>query len=264
MNYKLLALDLDGTLLNEKSKLTQTSIEIINKIKQQGVKVIIATGRMLISALPYVKKLNLKGPVITYNGAYVKDISTEKVLYHKPVCEKLAVEIIRECKDKDLHLNFYLDDKLYVEEDNYLSRGYERSSGVTAHKVSSFEKFRGKDPTKLLIIEEDREKHQYLLKYFIDKYSKSLEIAESKSNYIEFMAKGVSKGKALKYITEKYSLKPKEVIAIGDSWNDLSMLSWAGVGIAMGNASDDIKKQADMVALSRKQDGVTRILTKIF
>lgn len=264
MKYKLLAIDLDGTLLNEKKELSESSIEIIKEIQKQDIKVVIATGRMLISALPYVKKLEAEGPVITYNGAYVKDVIQDKVLFHKPVIEELAFQIIRECKENDLHLNLYHDDKLYVEEDNELSRGYERSSGVKARKVESFAQFKGQSPTKLLIIEDDRKRQQYFLQYFQDKYSDKMEVAESQSNYIEFMTKGVSKGKALKNIAENFTIKQKEVIAVGDSWNDLSMLSWAGLGVAMGNASRQIKERSDLVVSSRANDGVTEIIKKIF
>ena len=112
-NYKLLALDLDGTILNDSQKLEAETVEIIDKIREQGIEVIVATGRMYISALPYLKKLNLDGAVITYNGALIKNISTGQIIKHHPIRCELAEEIITFCREHNLHLNLYFDENTY-------------------------------------------------------------------------------------------------------------------------------------------------------
>ena len=264
MNYRLIAIDLDGTLLNNENIISKNAKKKIAKLNKLGVKIIIATGRMFVSALPYVKELKLKNPVITYNGALIKNVSNKEIIYHKPVPQSEAKKIIKECNKENLHLNLYQDDTLYVDNNSQESRGYEQSSGVKAHEVGPLLKFIDRSPTKLLIIEENREKHQYYLNYFQEKFSDKLEISESKKNYIEFMSKGVSKGNSLKFLTEKYDIKQKEVIAIGDNWNDLPMLKWAGLGIAMENAPDELKQKVDKIAPARKNEGVGHILSEVF
>ena len=264
VSYKLIALDLDGTLLNEKNEYTSTSRNIIKKLTKTGIKVVIATGRMLVSALPFVNNLELEGPVITYNGAYIKDVKQDQVLYHKPIDYEVALQIIKDCQQLDLHLNLYQNDRLYVEENNDFSRGYEISNGVEAEEVGPLHNFIEKPPTKLLIIEEERERHQYYLKYFQEKYGEQLEIAESESHYIQFMNQGVSKGQALSYLSDYFSIPRTEIMAVGDSSNDLSMLSWAGLGVAMGNASEQAKQESDKIAPSRGEDGVTQVIKEFF
>ena len=264
MNYKLLALDLDGTLLDKNNNITDKTKNVLHKLKQNGLKIVIATGRMFCSALPYVTRLNLNGPVITYNGAYVKDTESEKVLLHKPVAIDLAQEIINDCQKHNLHLNLYQKDTLYVAQSNKLSQGYEKASGVTAREVGSLADFVSEDPTKLLAIENNRDKQQRYLNLFKKKYRGQLEVSESKSNYIEFMSRGVSKGQALKFVAEKNFIKQKEVIAIGDSWNDLSMLEWAGIGVAVETAAPEIKSRVDLVAPPPESDGIASVLEQIF
>ena len=219
---------------------------------------------MLISALPYVEQLHLSGPVITYNGAYVKDILQDKVVYHKPVSLDLALSIIKDCKQEDLHLNYYEDDQLFVEEKNSLSRAYEISSGVDAREVGSLSQFASKDPTKLLVIENNRERHQYYLNHFRNKYSNQLEITESKKHYIEFTSRNVCKGNSLEFVARKLGYKQNEIIAVGDGGNDLHMIQWAGLGVAMANAAPEVKNAADMITSSNTEEGVAEIEEKIF
>ncbi len=268
LNYKLIAIDLDGTLLTGDNSISEQTKKIISKLKERGVKIVIATGRMFVSALPYVRELELNNPVITYNGALIKTLDNGKndgkTLYHQPLPEKLAEEIIKECNKKELHLNLYLDDTLYVENNNKESRGYERSSGVKAYKVDSFLDFMNKPPTKLLAIDNNRESQQKHQKHFQKNYGSKLEISESKSNYIEFMAKGVSKGKALKYLADKWKFSSEEVIAIGDNWNDFPMLKWAGLGIAMDSAPESLKNRVDRIAPDNEEEGVAVVLKDIF
>lgn len=264
MKYRLVALDLDGTLLNNQHRLTDRTTKVIERVKKLGVVVIIATGRMFVSAFPYMKQLGLSGPMITYNGAYVKDITDNKLIYHRPINYDLAQRVIKEASMNNLHINLYLDDRLYVTERNRKTREYEEIAGIEAIEVGSLLNFMKKPPTKILFIEEDAEKLEYFLDYFERKYSPSIEVTKSMKNFIEIMAGGVSKRKALEVVSNKKGINKEEVIAIGDSWNDLAMIKWAGLGIAMADSSVDIKEEADMVAPSNSEEGVAKILARIF
>jgi len=261
--YKLLALDLDGTLLDKNHALTTETIHIINEIKMLNVRVLIATGRMFISAAPFIKKLDLYGPMITYNGAYIKDSKTDEVLYHKPVDKTLAKMLIKEARENNLHIQMYHNDNLYVESRNEIVQMYEKISGIKAtclEKLTDIEGF----PTKLLIIENNRDKFKYCYKYLKDNYNEKLEITESMKNFIEVGAKGVNKGLALANIAEKFNIKRDEIVSAGDSWNDIEMIEYSGTGITMSNSPEEVQKKADIIAPSENDGGLNQILKNIF
>lgn len=261
--YKLVVIDLDNTLLNEEHKISEKNREMVQKVRSKGIEVIIATGRMYISAKPYLKALSLNNSAIVYNGAMVKDVETDKTIYHKPIDKKDAKEIITDIKKEGLHINLYQDDKLYVDQDNEYTKRYEEVSGIQAVRVEDLSELDIIDPTKLLIIEDDPELHVYYQKYLDRKYGDKINVTESKSYFIEIGAKGVNKGKTLQQLISEKDIERNEIIAIGDSYNDLEMLSYAGTGIAMGNAPEEIKKKADMIAPHNEEDGVAVILDKL-
>ncbi|MFW6308692.1 MAG: Cof-type HAD-IIB family hydrolase [bacterium] len=260
--HKLLALDLDGTLLDEKNNITEKNLLALKKAQQAGVEVVIATGRMLVSARPFFEKLVLSGPIITYNGALVKDIKLDEIISHQPVNLEITREIIKDTQTKGLHLNLYLDDQLYVAEHNHQSRGYEKSTGVTAKAVGSLLEFVDKPPTKLLVIEENREKFLRLLEEYRSRYKGKLMITESKKHYLEFCDLEATKGKALHQVARKLNIPQQRVIAVGDSNNDLPMIRWAGTGIAVESADPEIKNQADVIAPRPENDGIAYLIDK--
>ncbi|MFW5986186.1 MAG: Cof-type HAD-IIB family hydrolase [Halanaerobiales bacterium] len=264
MQYKMIVLDLDDTLLDEGRRVSSRTKRVLNNLKNDGIMIVIATGRMYCSALPYMKQIGLSGMMITYNGAYIKDTSSGELFYHQPIAEETARNIIEEAEDANLHLNLYIDDRLFVEELNEYSQLYEEITGISSEAVGKLSKYIYDDPTKLLIIEKDRSKQQYYQNYFREKYQLEMEVTESKSFFIEFMDCGVSKGKAVEILAGEHGFKLSEVIAIGDNWNDLDMIRTAGLGIAMENAPDDLKREADMIAPFCHQEGVAAVLEDIF
>ncbi len=264
MNYKLLVMDLDDTILDNNNNVPENTIEVINNLKNKGMQIIIATGRMLCSAIPIIKRMGLSGPMITYNGAYIKDTYHNTVLYHKTMEMDHARKILNEAEQNNLHLNLYIDDKLFVAEENNLSKYYEKTSGIKAQDVGSLAEFISKPPTKLLIISENIELQKEYLAYFQEKYQHLLEVTMSKSLFIEFMAPGVSKANALKIVASNLGIDLSEVVAIGDGWNDLEMIKEAGLGIAMGNSPQGVREEADLVAPPNDREGVNYILREIF
>lgn len=261
--YKLVVIDLDNTLLNNEHQISPRNLAVVQKVKEQGIEVIIATGRMFISAQPYLKRLELKNEAIVYNGAMVKDITSGEMMYHKPIKEKQAREIIKDVQKEGLHINLYQNDQLYVDNENEYSIRYEKISGITAIQVDNLVELDFDDPTKLLIIEDDPEKQKYYQKYLRDKYGNRIDVTQSKPYFIELGAKGVNKGKTLQQIINNKNIKSEEVIAIGDSYNDLEMITFAGTGIAMENAPDEVKEKADLIAPHHEEDGVAKILDKL-
>lgn len=264
MKYKMVVLDLDDTLLNKNLEISEETVKTLTRLKEMGVEIVIATGRMFSSALPYINQLGIEGPVINYNGAYIKEVGKDRLIYHKPIPLDIAKKIIKEAEEADLYINIYIDDLLYVAERNEKSDLYYKTTGAQSEPVGKLSEFIYKDTTKMLIIEGNREKMQEYLSYFKDKYRGIVAVTQSKDYFIEFMASGVSKGTAVEFLAEKLNIPLEEVIAIGDNWNDLEMIQTAGLGIAMGNAPAGVREAADLVAGNHDEEGVSEILKEIF
>ncbi len=264
MQYKMVVLDLDDTLLNKEHSISQKTINTLEKLKNKGVEVVVATGRMYCSALPYIKQLGLFGSMITYNGAYIRDVEEDELVFHQPIELNVAREILKDAEEAGLYANIYIDDNLFVNELGPESDLYKKISRVDAIPVGKLSEYISQAPTKLLIVEEDLEKNQHYRELFKEKYKDVVEVTESKAFFIEFMAKNVSKGHAIKVVANNLNIGLDEIIAIGDSWNDIEMLQTAGLGIAMGNAPDGVKKHADMIADDHDNEGVSSILTEIY
>jgi Cof subfamily protein (haloacid dehalogenase superfamily) len=263
LNYKLLALDLDDTLLNEKFTISLRNIEALKEAARQGIGVTLATGRMFRSALPFARELDITLPLITYHGALIKESAGEnKVLSEWSVPQNLALEILRFGEAAGFYFNIYLDDKLYVGEENDNSRYYQNIASVPLEAVGDLGSFLEgvqKEPTKLTVINREG-RLGWLQKVLLEKYASDLSIVQSRPFFLEITHREATKGRALKFLAEKENISSSQIIAIGDSYNDIDMLQYAGIGVAMGNAPTDVQKTADFVAMDNTEDGVARFL----
>lgn len=264
MNYKMVVVDLDDTLLTDDHEITARTLEVINKLKKRNIKITVATGRMYRSALPYIKELGIKLPVISYNGAYVCNPLTHEVIYHKSIEKDLVNKIILEAEKENLHINVYKEDNFYIEERNEGVELYEKIAGVKGEVIGKLSEKYNDDSTKLLLVEPELKKKRQFINFFKEKYGEELEITESKNSFIELMAKGVSKGVALKNLVNSLKINQEQIIAIGNGYNDLEMINWAGLGIAVENAYKGVKKDADLIADTNNNEGVAKILEDIF
>lgn len=263
MDYKLVAIDLDDTLLADDLQISERTVEAIKEAQDGGVRVVIATGRMHSSALPYAKLLGLKHELITYNGALVKRVGDNQTLYHQPISVELAREVTEVAQEYDLHINFYLDDLLYVNKAGAEADYYEEVAGIKPILITEgAADFLDRPSTKLLIIEDDRAKLEEVLAELTAKFGDLLTITTSKVNFIEIMGQQVCKGTTLANRSTELGIKAEEVIAIGDSYNDLEMIEYAGLGVAVGNAKDEIKEEANYITGSNNEEGVAQVIEK--
>lgn len=259
--YKLIAADLDDTLLNDKLQVSEENKIAIKKAQEMGTTFTIATGRMFRSAYPIAKELDIKGPIISYQGAYIKNVENGEVLVEYAVPIELAKEVIKTGYDAGVHINLYINDKLYV--DSVTSEGimYSNQAKVDLNPVGNLLDFINCAPTKIIYI-ADSEILNTLQNKLQEKYGKSLYITKSKPYYLEFLHPHASKGYALKKLAEEMGIARDEIICFGDSYNDIDMIEFAGLGVAMGNAPEDIKKIADSVADTNNNNGVAKFLSK--
>lgn len=272
MGYKLVCIDIDGTLLNTKHMVTQRTRDILLKTHELGVHIVISTGRMYTDAEYYSNLIGVKSPVIASNGAFVKEKDNDKVIYKNVLGEELALELLEIFHKHDIQPYFCTPHRFYF--GNILFKLYylgtrlfrARSNAVDMEYVFSWDQWRKvlhkeKDNiVKCEIIYRDASLIYELQKEL--KQHLQLEIVDSSRYNIEITRKGVSKGKAVAMLAAFYDLKTEEIITIGDSENDVSMIEYAGLGIAMGNATDRVKQKADYITDSNDNEGVANALNK--
>lgn len=265
MKYKLLAIDMDGTLLNSKNMVSSRTISAIEKAKSRGVYVVLSTGRILKSALAYSQTLDLKSPIIACNGAIIIDES-ERIIYKRPIEMDLVEKIANIARERDIYFHFYDESKFYsyVRADEVL-RYYNEGNGklnVEIHIFDSISEIMGKNINiyKFLFVDNDMDKLSGLRREL--ESLGNISVSSSWANNIEAMSLNVSKGEALKELCKKLNIDPQEVIAIGDSENDLSMLEFSGFGVSMGNADENVKSKADYITDSNDNDGVAKVIEK--
>ena len=263
-NYRLCAIDLDDTLLGPDHQLSPRNAIAIRDVVSLGVIVIIASGRMFAATLPTARALDLDTPVICYNGAMVKHPRTGEIWMEQSVPSHLAGELMDYCRTSRLQLNFYWQDLLYTAEYTpWLELYHKRTSAPVKVDPDFYTLLRGIAPTKLIIV-DDPAVIDRLLPEMRERFGASLYVTKSNSEYLEFLPPGADKGVALEFVAGKYGVTASQCIAFGDSWNDLPMLRWAGLSIAVGNAKPEVLAAAARTVLSSAEDGVAIALEEIF
>lgn len=261
MTIKLIALDMDDTLLDSKLAVSPRASAAIRKAAEQGIKVTIATGRMYRSALPYAQQLGLDVPLITYNGGLIKSCFSGETLLHRPIDKDIAREVLSLCREQNLYIQTYVDDNLYVKEQNEYSELYSRMSRVPAIAVGD-SLYAGEGYSTKMLIMSSKEGIREIYNSFKKIFGNKLSMAISKPTFMEITHPEVNKGKALAYLADKLMIKQDEVMAVGDSGNDVDMLKYAGWGVAMGNASAAIKAIARLETASNDADGVAEAIER--
>lgn len=263
MGIKLVAIDLDDTLLNSGLRIADECLQAIREVQARNILVTLATGRMYRSALPYAREINADLPLITYQGALVKNSRSEEVLYHRPVAEDKAVEIMKYFRQARVHFHTYLEDELCLESMSEEGRMYANLAGVAPRLVPDLlEAVRHNEPMKIMAVTDNEKALLDMELELKSRYGGQLNITRSKPYFLEVMDRTANKGDALRVVAEHYHIDRKEVLAVGDSYNDLAMIEWAGVGVAMGNARDVVKDAADYVTATNEESGVAEALRR--
>ncbi len=262
--YKLLAVDLDDTMLNSRLMIPEDSRRAVEQARKAGVRVTLATGRMFCSALPFARELGVEEYLMTYQGALVKHAVTGDVLFHRPVPLNLALEVIELVNRYGYHVNIYLDDLPYIAQQTKESELYTAISRIPMEEVGDLGAFlqeRGQDPTKIVVVTRE-ELIDRLLAEVRPIFGDQLHISKSKPHFLEFSHPLGNKGDALAAIAEYYGVGRDEIIAVGDSYNDLEMIDYAGLSVVVGNARPEIKARADYVCRSNDECGVAEVVEK--
>ncbi len=238
--YRLLALDMDGTLLNDEQIITPTTVEWLQKAVDAGVHVCLSTGRAFTSAFPYAEQLGLGTPMITVNGSEVWRAPHE--IYRRSLMDPMLVKQMYElAKEDDIWFWAYSTEKVH-KRDNW-------DGDVTGREWLKFGYH----------TEDDELRHKLLLRL---QDMGGLEITNSSPQNLEINPLGVNKATGIKEVCALLGLEMSQVIAVGDSLNDLAAIQQAGLGVAMGNAQETVKEEADAVVASNNNDGIAEVVQK--
>lgn len=262
MSIKLIAIDLDDTLLNSKITVSPRNVAAIKKAKAAGITIMIATGRMYISAKKFADLLELDVPIVTYNGALVKGSRSGKMYYEHPLELDTALELLAYCQEKHYYIQAYQGSQLLVYEHNAFSKRYTEISGISATAVGEALYHIDIAPYKLLVMTKTEE-FKAAWQDIETRFQGKVGVTSSKDNFLELMSPGVNKWNAVKAIGLLYHIRADEIMCIGDSNNDLGMIKNAGFGVAMGNGKDEVKRVAKFVTATNDEDGVAVAIEKV-
>ncbi len=257
---KLVATDIDGTILGGSFQFSKAVISCVNKLTQQGVKVVLVTGRMHEAALKLAKELGLTTPIVSYQGGLIKT-QDGQTLYERTLDPERAKEVIKWAKENNNHINLYMDDVLYVENDNIAIKRYTGERYIP-YKVCSFDGLTIEHVNKILAIDfNDAQKVTSWVNY-LSKRMPELYIVKSTPYFCEISNSEAKKSCAVEFLQNYWGLKKEEILTIGDQNNDIELLKAGGVSVAMGNATDELKKYADYVTDSVDNDGFVKAIEK--
>ena len=261
MTYRLVAVDLDGTLLDQERQLRPTTVEIIKTVAAQGVKFTIATGRLYPSALPFARQLGLDVPIITYNGAMIKSSLSGEVIQHLTLTRDLAREALQLMANEDLYRFLYLEDCIYTDAAEYVQ--YSAALQVPIHLVEDLNPVLETNPT-MVVFRAAQEKIPGLTEKLAANFGEAVYVLNSWPDFVELLHPQASKAKALARLAADLGIRREEIIAIGDGWNDVEMLEYAGLGVAVANAQAEVKARADLVTNGKHEEGVREVLARYF
>ena len=263
---KLVAIDLDGTLLTDDKRISQKNLTVLQKAKEQGVKVVLCTGRPLAAITPFIEQLGLNEPgdySITFNGGLVQENDTGEILSKSGMTLEDVQRISQLMIELDLPLDVLSEEVvLQLPTSTNHPSIYPELNGLLTYK-----------PAKLADLTSDGLYNKVVMAYhqeFLDQqiekipvqFKADYEVIKTRSNLLEFMPKGVTKAFGLDHLAQYLGMTSDEVMALGDEENDLSMIQYAGMGVAMANAVEKVRQAADYITSSNEEDGVAKAVEK--
>lgn len=286
--YKLVAIDLDGTMLNQYGIVTQNTKDAIQNAQKNGIEVIIASGRPIDSIKTIAKEIKSEKYFISGNGAIIYDMAKDEIIYENTLKKQKALDIIRICEENSIYYNIYTEKEiiakslqcnvLYYHKENASKEEEDKTHINIVEDVYEYIANKDEKIVKITICDS----HQTIFNAIMRKLKEIDEIEVLDVShmsrkmirqgteeipieyfYTEISAKNVDKWHAIEFLKEKINIKTEEIVAIGDNINDKKMIENAGLGIAMGQSSPVIKEIADQVTASNNEEGVAQILINI-
>ena len=255
---KLLAIDLDDTLLRDDNTVSDYTKAVLKKAQDKGIEVLIATGRMYQTAYPVAHRLGLGDvPMVLYSGGVIQRVESKELIWERAIPPEVARKVLAITKEHNIYIQSYIDDKLLVHSETVFSRLYEEITGAKAVYVGDAIYDPQKGTNKLLVVEEP-ERMTEVIAILSKEVGHMVELVRSKVNFLEIVAPHVSKGEALAFMGEQLGIGLEDMVSFGNSENDISMLQVTGHSVAVGNAEEHVKTIAKEVCDTNEKDGVAK------
>lgn len=260
MKYKMIVMDMDDTLLRDDHTISNENKEAIKKAQEMGVKVVLASGRPSFAMKEIAKDLNTEY-MISYNGAVISNLIEDSIMFEKSLSMETAHELYEISKENNVYVHTYVNDDIITEKNNEYTEIEAKITGMEIKTIEDFKKAVQGNVIKVLMLEEPsylKKVEEKLKPQILDK----LNMVISKPYFLEFTEKNIDKASSIERLINKLGIKQEEVIAIGDSYNDLGMIKYAGLGVCVGNAPDDMKIHADYISKTNMEHGVAHTIEK--
>ena len=263
MKYKMIVLDLDGTLTNNKKEITPRTKQALMQAQAAGVHVVLASGRPTYGIVPLAEELKLKdngGYILAFNGGKIIDCTNNEVLFEQKLDEQLVPILFQEAKKAGMEILTYQGEGIAAtnKDDKYV----QHEAFINKMPVTQYDDFLNQlvyPINKCLIVGDPTPLHELEIRLAKELEGK-MDVYRSADFFLECVPLGIDKARALDRLISSLGISREEVIACGDGYNDLSMIRFAGLGVAMANAAKDIQSEADFVTLSNEEDGVAHVI----
>jgi Cof subfamily protein (haloacid dehalogenase superfamily) len=259
---ELIAADLDGTLMGQSRRFSPRLQAALEEVRSQGVRFTVATGRIFAEALPYLRQLPITAPVVCSQGGYIRCLDAPRPLHEAVMDLELAQEVIHLSRGSGWHLHIYLDDVAYTEQPIGAEELYRQLYGMQVRYVPDILGYLDRPPAKFLIMTSVPDEATRLDEALRAQFAGRLLVVRSHPVFVEGNPLGASKAQGLAWLSSHLSISRQAIMAIGDQDNDADMVAWAGLGIAMGNATSAVKSAARYVAPSVEEDGVAESIER--
>jgi len=259
---RLVALDLDGTLVGEDLTVRPRVREAIASAQSHGVAITIVTGRMFAATKRFARVLAIDGPIVCYQGAAIFEAATGKTLRETPVHPDVTRDVLAWAHDRGVHAQCYADDTLYIEQINRFSRRYTALAQVEPVVVPSLRAAFAERPSIKVVLVDDPDRSEQHLVALQALLGSRAYITRSHVDFVEVLDPAVNKGEALAFVASRYGVALEQTLAIGDAWNDVPLLDAAAVGVAMGSGPPELLDRADHVVADVAHDGVAEAIER--
>jgi hypothetical protein len=259
---KLVAFDLDGTLIGRDLTISQRVRDAIARAQRAGVAGCLVTGRMYRASVPFARELRFETPLVCYQGAAILDPASDEVLYHAALDNAVVLDLIALADAQRWHLQLYRSDEYYAQARNRFSDLYASLAKTEPVVVASLREAFAYSPATKAVIVADPPDAQRCAENLAQRLGGRAYVTRSLPEFVEVLDPAVDKGAALKFVADRLGVPMASVMAIGDSWNDAPLLRAAGVGVAMGSAPAEVHALADAVVADVAHDGVAEALDR--
>jgi Cof subfamily protein (haloacid dehalogenase superfamily) len=246
----LLACDLDGTLVGDDTIIHPPVRQALAAAQARGIDVTLATGRSFATTLPFARSLDISMPLICHQGGYVKHPLSGELLYQVTLARPLFLQVVELARSRDWHLIVYFGDDIYLRELRHPLDFYHTMIGTDLHRVDDLARVVGEkeqSPTKFILV-ADKARADGIQAHMSARFGQQMVVVRSHDFFVEGNPLGVDKGSALRQLAGRMGVTQEQVMAIGDQANDVTMISWAGLGVAMGSGSRAARDVADWIA----------------